>query len=184
MVMQDGTLYATKANISGAINATSGSFTGAINATSGKIGGFNLTNDKIVYYSDGNVPISQIDPRKKGTKYTHISPAYIIYRDNEDRNGVYRQVIMGQSIAVETGQKGAMILVESIGDNISFDDNIGLQINTKGSRTSNVALDIVEGDIRVKGQKGYTGSFMVSTGVGGRSIQMFVTNGIITNVAM
>ena len=177
-VLQDGTVYATKANISGEVNATSGSFTGAINATSGKIGGFNLTNDKIVYYSDSNVPISQIDPRKKGTKYTHISPAYIIYRDNEDRIGVYRQVIMGQSVAVETGQKGAMILVESIGDNISFDDNIGLQINTKGSRTSNIALDIVEGDIRVKGQKGINGSFTII----GRdyNYHITITNGLIT----
>jgi len=177
-VLQDGTVYATKANISGEVNATRGSFTGAINATSGKIGGFNLTNDKIVYYSDSNVPISQIDPRKKGTKYTHISPAYIIYRDNEDRNGVYRQVIMGQSVAVETGQKGAMILVESIGDNISFDDNIGLQINTKGSRTSNIALDIVEGDIRVKGQKGINGSFTI---IGyGYDYHITITNGLIT----
>ena len=177
-VLQDGTVYATKANISGEVNAKRGSFTGAINATSGKIGGFNLTNDKIVYYSDSNVPISQIDPRKKGTKYTHISPAYIIYRDNEDRNGVYRQVIMGQSVAVETGQKGAMILVESIGDNISFDDNIGLQINTKGSRTSNIALDIVEGDIRVKGQKGINGSFTI---IGyGYDYHITITNGLIT----
>ena len=178
MVLQDGTVYATKANISGEVNATRGSFTGAINATSGKIGGFNLTNDKIVYYSDSNVPISQIDPRKKGTKYTHISPAYIIYRDNEDRIGVYRQVIMGQSVAVETGQKGAMILVESIGDNISFDDNIGLQINTKGSRTNNVALDVVEGDIRVKGQKGINGSFTII----GRdyNYHITITNGLIT----
>ena len=178
MVLQDGTVYATKANISGEVNATSGSFTGAINATSGKIGGFNLTNDKIVYYSDSNVPISQIDPRKKGTKYTHISPAYIIYRDNEDRIGVYRQVIMGQSVAVETGQKGAMILVESIGDNISFDDNIGLQINTKGSRTNNIALDVVEGDIRVKGQKGINGSFTII----GRdyNYHITITNGLIT----
>ena len=178
MVLQDGTVYATNAHISGVVNATSGSFTGQINATSGKIGGFNLTNDKIVYYSDSNVPISQIDPRKKGTKYTHISPAYIIYRDNEDRNGVYRQVIMGQSVAVETGQKGAMILVESIGDNISFDDNIGLQINTKGSRTSNIALDIVEGDIRIKGQKGINGSFTII----GRdyNYHITITNGLIT----
>ena len=177
-VLQDGSLYATNAHISGEINATSGSFTGAINATSGKIGGFNLTNDKIVYYSDSNVPISQIDPRKKGTKYTHISPAYIIYRDNEDRIGVYRQVIMGQSVAVETGQKGAMILVESIGDNISFDDNIGLQINTKGSRKNNVALDVVEGDIRVKGQKGINGSFTII----GRdyNYHITITNGLIT----
>ena len=178
MVLQDGTVYATNAHISGVVNATSGSFTGAINATSGKIGGFNLTNDKIVYYSDSNVPISQIDPRKKGTKYTHISPAYIIYRDNEDRIGVYRQVIMGQSVAVETGQKGAMILVESIGDNISFDDNIGLQINTKGSRTNNIALDVVEGDIRVKGQKGINGSFTII----GRdyNYHITITNGLIT----
>ena len=47
MVMQDGTVYATKANISGEINATSGSFTGQINATSGKIGGFTINSDYI-----------------------------------------------------------------------------------------------------------------------------------------
>lgn len=45
MVLQDGTVYATKANISGEVNATRGSFTGAINATSGKIGGFTINSD-------------------------------------------------------------------------------------------------------------------------------------------
>ena len=56
MVKQDGTLYATKANISGEINATSGSFTGQVNATSGSftgqvnatsgtIGGFTINSD-------------------------------------------------------------------------------------------------------------------------------------------
>ena len=39
MVLQDGTVYATKANISGEVNATSGSFTGQINATSGSFTG-------------------------------------------------------------------------------------------------------------------------------------------------
>lgn len=38
-VLQDGTVYATKANISGEVNATSGSFTGQINATSGSFTG-------------------------------------------------------------------------------------------------------------------------------------------------
>ena len=39
MVLQDGSLYATNAHISGVINATSGSFTGQINATSGSFTG-------------------------------------------------------------------------------------------------------------------------------------------------
>ena len=69
-----------------------------------------------------------------------------------------------------------MILVESIGDNISFDNNIGLQINTKGSRTSNIALDIVEGDVRVKGQKGYTGIHSIS------GHRFTIVNGIVTNI--
>ena len=47
MVLQDGTVYATKANISGEVNATSGSFTGQINATSGLIGGFTINSDYI-----------------------------------------------------------------------------------------------------------------------------------------
>lgn len=45
MVLQDGTVYATKANISGEVNATSGSFTGQVNATSGTIGGFTINSD-------------------------------------------------------------------------------------------------------------------------------------------
>ena len=44
-VLQDGTVYATKANISGEVNATSGSFTGQVNATSGTIGGFTINSD-------------------------------------------------------------------------------------------------------------------------------------------
>ena len=46
-VLQDGTVYATKANISGEVNATSGSFTGTINAASGNIGGFTINSDYI-----------------------------------------------------------------------------------------------------------------------------------------
>lgn len=38
-VLQDGSLYATNAHISGVVNATSGSFTGQINATSGSFTG-------------------------------------------------------------------------------------------------------------------------------------------------
>ena len=45
MVLQDGTVYATKANISGEVNATRGSFTGQVNATSGTIGGFTINSD-------------------------------------------------------------------------------------------------------------------------------------------
>lgn len=47
-VLQDGTLYATKANISGEVNATSGSFTGVVNATSGSFTGqINASSGKI-----------------------------------------------------------------------------------------------------------------------------------------
>jgi hypothetical protein len=183
MVMQDGTLYATKANISGEINATSGSFTGQVNATSGKIGGFYLTNDSIIHSTDTNTPPSRIDSWKRDTRYASISSNSIIYRDNGEQNGIYRHVMMGQTVAPSTGAKGAMLRIDSIENNDTW-DNIGARLEVKGARVNNVALDIVEGDVRVKGQKGYTGSFMVSTGVGGRSIQIFITNGIITNVAM
>lgn len=183
MVTQDGTLYATKANISGEINATSGSFTGQVNATSGKIGGFHLTNDSIIHSTDTNTPPSRIDSWKRDTRYASISSNSIIYRDNGEQNGIYRHVMMGQTVAPSTGAKGAMLRIDSIENNDTW-DNIGARLEVKGARVNNVALDIVEGDVRVKGQKGYTGSFMVSTGVGGRSIQIFITNGIITNVAM
>ena len=54
MVMQDGTLYATKANISGEINATSGSFTGEINAKRGKIGGLDIYENGIGHVNNTN----------------------------------------------------------------------------------------------------------------------------------
>ena len=48
-VQKDGTLYATKANITGAVNATSGSFTGKIEASSGNIGDWQINSNGIIY---------------------------------------------------------------------------------------------------------------------------------------
>ena len=175
MVMQDGTLYATKANISGEINAISGSFTGQMNATSGKIGGFHLTNDSIIHSTDTNTPPSRIDSWKRDTRYASISSNSIIYRDNGEQNGIYRHVMMGQTVAPSTGAKGAMLRIDSIENNDTW-DNIGARLEVKGARVNNVALDIVEGDVRVKGQKGYTGIHSIS------GHRFTIVNGIVTNI--
>ena len=175
MVMQDGTLYATKANISGAINATSGSFTGQVNATSGTIGGFHLTNDSIIHSTDTNTPPGRIDSWKRDTKYTSISSNSIIYRDNGEQSGIYRHVMMGQTVAPSTGAKGAMLRIDSIENNDTW-DNIGARLEVKGARVNNIALDIIEGDIRVKGQKGYTGIHSIS------GHRFTIVNGIVTNI--
>ena len=175
MVMQDGTLYATKANISGEINATSGSFTGQVNATSGKIGGFHLTNDSIIHSTDTNTPPNRIDSWKRDTRYASISSNSIIYRDNGEQNGIYRHVMMGQTVAPSTGAKGAMLRIDSIENNDTW-DNIGARLEVKGARVNNVALDIVEGDVRVKGQKGYTGIHSIS------GHRFTIVNGIVTNI--
>ena len=175
MVMQDGTLYATKANISGEINATSGSFTGQVNATSGKIGGFHLTNDSIIHSTETNTPPSRIDSWKRDTRYASISSNSIIYRDNGEQNGIYRHVMMGQTVAPSTGAKGAMLRIDSIENNDTW-DNIGARLEVKGARVNNVALDIVEGDVRVKGQKGYTGIHSIS------GHRFTIVNGIVTNI--
>jgi hypothetical protein len=45
MVLEDGSLYASAANITGTIHATDGEFTGTINANNGNIGAFEITND-------------------------------------------------------------------------------------------------------------------------------------------
>ena len=175
MVMQDGTLYATKANISGEINATSGSFTGQVNATSGKIGGFHLTNDSIIHSTDTNTPPGRIDSWKRDTRYTSISSNSIIYRDNGEQSGIYRHVMMGQTVAPSTGAKGAMLRIDSIENNDTW-DNIGARLEVKGARVNNIALDIVEGDIRVKGQKGYTGVHSIS------GHRFTIINGIVANI--
>ena len=54
MVMQDGSLYATNAHISGVVNATSGSFTGEINAKRGKIGGLDIYENGIGLVNNTN----------------------------------------------------------------------------------------------------------------------------------
>ncbi len=53
-VLQDGSLYATNAHISGVINATSGSFTGEINAKRGKIGGLDIYENGIGHVNNTN----------------------------------------------------------------------------------------------------------------------------------
>ena len=53
-VLQDGSLYATNAHISGVVNATSGSFTGEINAKRGKIGGLDIYENGIGLVNNTN----------------------------------------------------------------------------------------------------------------------------------
>ena len=163
-VLQDGTIHATKANISGEVNATSGS-----------IGGFHLTNDSIIHSTVRNVPIRQIDPNAAGSAYTYISPSAILYRKNGHRRGLFRQVMMGQTVAPSTGSDGPMLLVNCAEDNATV-DNLGIQIKTIGAARYNIALDIVEGDIRVKGQRGYTNTHEIS------NHRITIVNGIITNI--
>ena len=163
-VLQDGSLYATNAHISGVVNATSGN-----------IGGFYLTNDSIIHSTDTNTSPDRIDSWKKNTKYTSINPSSITYRANGGKSGIYRHVMMGQTVAPSTGAKGAMLRIDSIEDEYTW-DNIGARLEVKGAMVNNIALDIVGGDIRVKGQKGYTGAHEIS------GHRFTIVNGIVTNI--
>jgi len=70
-VYDDGSLYATNANITGAITATSGSFTGTVTSTAGRIGGWylgstylsnidNISGDYYLNSSNGNMAMNSV----------------------------------------------------------------------------------------------------------------------------
>jgi hypothetical protein len=76
--IQNGTLFANDANITGAITATSGSFTGSITSTSGKIGGFDITSSAI-YSSTSSMTSTTpgIYLGKDGIRNYYSSSAYV-----------------------------------------------------------------------------------------------------------
>lgn len=74
-VLQDGTLYASNANITGHINATSGSFTGNIQATSGQIGGWTIANGELIAESNSTAAIKIKDAN--GVATTTIAPGNV-----------------------------------------------------------------------------------------------------------
>ena len=180
-VLQDGTLYATNANISGHVEASSGSFKGHIEATRGQIGNFKIVDGFIQTVLPKNHLSGETqDSWTPRSNFVSINDKFILYRINGLVRGEdHSQVIIGHTAEASSGRRGALQVIRSV-QNSQFvpEVNTALSILAKGNNNvENIALNIEDGDIKVKGQKGYTGKVGIGYGY-----FLIITNGIITNL--
>ena len=176
-VLQDGTLHATNAHISGHIEATSGSFKGHVEAQSGQIGKFSISGGyfELLENRIGN-PLINIDSWTPHTRLCAISGNSIRFRINGAKRGEdYSEVVMGETLPAHIGTRGAMQVVRSV-QNTQSQYNTALQLLAQGDNRQNIALNIQDGDIVIKGQKGYSGTHDIS------GHRFTIVNGIVTSI--
>ena len=181
MVMQDGTLHATNANISGHVEATSGSFKGHVEARSGQIGNFKIVDGFIQTVLPKNHLSGETqDSWTPRSNFVSINDKFILYRINGLVRGEdHSQVIIGHTAEAASGRRGALQVIRSV-QNSQFvpEVNTALSILAKGNNNEeNIALNIEDGDIKIKGQKGYSGKVGIGSGY-----YLIITNGIVTNL--
>ncbi|MDY3511284.1 hypothetical protein PG585_09540, partial [Riemerella anatipestifer] len=107
------------------------------------------------------------------------------------------EVMMGITSSISTGSEGATAAIKSNIKKTQYDfdrDNVALILEAKNGVT-NTALDILNGDIRVDGQTGYTGSWelsrtekVIQNDAFGQVVEwetknLIITKGIITNIS-
>jgi len=180
-VDDNGELWATNAHISGHIEAQSGSFKGHVEASSGQIGNFAIVDGYIqTVPPKNNLTGETQDSWTPRSKYVSINDYFILYRINGlIRKDDYSQVIIGHTAEASSGRRGALQVIRSVQNSQFFPEvNTALSILAKGNNNKeNVALNIEDGDIKVKGQKGYTGKVGIGSGY-----YLIITNGIVTNL--
>lgn len=154
-VLDNGKMFASDAEI-----------TGVINANSGRIGQFNIQGSSLIASSTGQ-PGNSWDP---WSSYAMITPEMVLFRTNGANSDSVKEAGFGITQSAGTGSDGAMGFIKHNIQNYGG-TNIGLRVQAKNA-TENIALDILDGDIRVKGQKGYTGQWR----------GFWVQNGLIVSV--
>ncbi|MFX1644340.1 hypothetical protein JZ947_07020, partial [Riemerella anatipestifer] len=88
-----------------------------------------------------------------------------------------KEVMMGITSSISTGSEGATAAIKSNIKKTQYDfdrDNVALILEAKNGVT-NTALDILNGDIRVGGEVGYTGELFLG------GVWLTIRKGIITN---
>ena len=180
-VLQDGTLHATNAHISGHIEASSGSFKGHVEARSGQIGNFKIVDGFIQTVLPKNHLSGETqDSWTPRSNFVSINDKFILYRINGlVRGDDHSQVIIGHTAEAASGRRGALQVIRSV-QNSQFvpEVNTALSILAKGNNNEeNIALNIEDGDIKIKGQKGYSGKVGIGSGY-----YLIITNGIVTNL--
>ncbi|ATC39588.1 phage tail protein [Elizabethkingia anophelis] len=154
-VLDNGKMFASDAEI-----------TGVINANSGRIGQFNIQGSSLIASSVGQ-PDNSWAP---WSSYAMITPEMVLFRTNGANSDSVKEAGFGITQSAGTGSDGAMGFIKHNIQNYGG-TNIGLRVQAKNA-TENIALDILDGDIRVKGQKGYTGQWR----------GFWVQNGLIVSV--
>ena len=159
LVLQDGTLHATNANISGRVEATSG-----------QIGNFHIKS------------ASETKLEANGLK---IASDGIIRALGFGENSRTTQVLINDPDVFKTFDKSA---VDVFSSGFGITTHSAMKLESRGGEKStalilkamngeeNIALNIEDGDIIVKGQKGYTNTHEIS------NHRITIINGIITNI--
>ena len=159
-VLQDGSLYATNANISGEINATSGSFKGHINATSGQIG--NETTGIQIDKNTGDVTIGNFTDNQ----YMFLGKSIF----NEDKTislGKAEGIHFPDNYRLDITAKGIEIYV------MKYGRGFGIELNPNGIRTFKRNPDNTKEYAPFYPSTGETASFSVGT------ITYYFENGIL-----
>ena len=160
-VLQDGTLHATNAHISGHVEASSG----------------HIGNFKIESTSETSLKANGL----------HIASQGLIRALGNGKDSRTTQVRINDPEIFKTFDKSAVdVYTSGFGDTT----HSAMKLESRGGRKStalilkamngeeNIALNIEDGDIKVKGEKGYTGSFNIPL----VKLIVRVINGIITSV--
>ena len=159
-VLQDGTLYAKNANISGHIEALSGSFKGHINATSGQIG--NESTGIQIDKNTGDVTIGNFTDNQ----YMFLGKSIF----NEDKTisfGKVEGVHFPDNYRLDITAKGIEIYV------IKYGRGFGIELNPNGIRTFKRNPDNTKEYSPFYPPTGETASFSVGT------ITYYFENGIL-----
>ena len=158
-VLQDGTLYATNAHISGHVEASSGQI--------------------------GNFEIKSASETKLEANGLKIASDGLIRALGFGENSRTTQVLINDPDVFKTFDKSAVYVCSS-GFGITTHSAMKLE-SERGEKSTalilkamngeeNIALNIEDGDIIVKGQKGYTNTHEIS------NHRITIINGIITNI--
>lgn len=159
LVLQDGTLHATNAHISGHVEATSGQI--------------------------GNFQIKSASETKIEADGLKIASDGIIRALGFGENSRTTQVLINDPDVFKTFDKSA---VDVFSSGFGITTHSAMKLESRGGEKStalilkaingeeNIALNIEDGDIIVNGQKGYTNTHEIS------NHRITIINGIITNI--
>lgn len=172
----------------GKMIATDADIMGSIDARSGKIGNFEI--------SEGWLTTGNKDTWSRGYS-AHFTDQSLFIREVGNSTKDIREVRIGRTAPLSTGERGTTMSIKNNMNETpefapnSLVENISLQLEAKNGK-DNIALDILNGDIRVGGEKGVTNVVRIISNITKTSFSnqyivsytdMKIKNGIIVSVS-